>query len=154
MTRGAGFDDVRLNMQEVRGPLKRGLLSFAIVLLGVTGQIAGAASLTLTGEQEVPPVITSGNGSGEFTVAADGLITGSITTHGVPGRAAHIHRGAAGVNGPVIITLKLGAGDVWTVPAATSLSADQLAAYRAGELYVNVHTDAHKGGEIRAQLAY
>ena len=42
---------------------------------------------------------------------------------------------------------------VWSVPQNAKLSAEQLAAYRAGRLYVNVHTEASKGGEIRAQLA-
>ena len=38
------------------------------------------------------------------------------------------------------------------MPAGSKLSAEQMKAYQAGELYVNVHSDAHKGGEIRAQL--
>jgi hypothetical protein len=38
------------------------------------------------------------------------------------------------------------------VPAGAKLDADQLKAYRAGELYVNVHSEAHKPGEIRGQL--
>ena len=42
---------------------------------------------------------------------------------------------------------------VGSVPQDAKLSAEQLAGYRAGRLYVNVHTEANKGGEIRAQLA-
>jgi hypothetical protein len=131
----------------------RQLLGALALLIGMTGQLASAASLTLTGDQEVPPVITSGDGTGELLVATDGTLSGSITTHGVDGTMAHVHRGAKGVNGPVVITLKRGEGGVWTVPPATRLTDDQLAAYRAGELYVNVHTVANKGGEIRTQLA-
>jgi CHRD domain len=59
---------------------------------------------------------------------------------------AHIRRGAAGVNGPAIITLNMSESGVWTVPPASKLTADQLSAYRAGELYVNVHTATNKGG--------
>jgi hypothetical protein len=124
-----------------------------VALVAMTGSIACAASLTLTGEQEVPPVITSGNGSGELTVATDGAISGGITTHGVPGTMAHIHLGGVGVNGPVIISLIKGEGGMWQVPPASRLTVDQLAAYRAGKLYVNVHSDTHKGGEVRAQLS-
>lgn len=124
----------------------------AAMLVGMAAHPAMAASLTLTGEQEVPPVITSGNGTGELAVATDGTISGSITTHGVAGTMAHIHQGAAGVNGPVIISLIRGDGGVWTVPPLSRLTVDQLKAYRSGGLYVNVHTDANKGGEVRAQL--
>ena len=42
---------------------------------------------------------------------------------------------------------------VGSVPQNAKLISEQLAAYRAGRLYVNVHTEANKGGEIRAQLA-
>jgi len=125
----------------------------SFVLMGVAAQTASAASLTLTGEQEVPPVITSGNATGELNVAADGSISGSIATHGVTGTMAHIHKGAIGTNGPVIISLTRGEGGVWLVPPASRLTTDQLASYRAGELYVNVHTDANKSGEIRTQLS-
>ena len=124
------------------------------LLLGITARAADAASLTLTGEQEVPPVITSGNGSGELLVSMDGNVSGSIATHGVVGTMAQIHQGAKGINGPVIITLTRGEANVWTVPPLTRLTPYQLMTYRDGGLYVNVHTDANKDGEIRAQLAY
>ena len=41
---------------------------------------------------------------------------------------------------------------VWSVAPGAKLTPEQLKAYQAGELYVNVHTEANKGGEIRAQL--
>ncbi len=130
----------------------RQILSAAMLLLGMASHVAHAATLNLTGEQEVPPVITSSNGTGEMKVAMDGTITGSVTTHGVTGTMAHIHQGAKGVNGPVVITLVKGDGGVWTVPPTTKLTADLLARYRAGGLYVNVHSEANPGGEIRTQL--
>jgi hypothetical protein len=127
-------------------------LCASIVMWCMVTPNANAASLSLTGEQEVPAVITSGNGTGELTVAKDGTISGSLTTHGVIGTMAHIHQGAKGVNGPVVITLVKGDGGVWTVPPASRLTADLLASYRAGGLYVNVHSEANPGGEIRTQL--
>ena len=65
---------------------------------------------------------------------------------------AHIHVGAAGKNGPVIIPLAQTAPGEWSVPAGAKLNAEQMKSYKAGELYVNVHSEANKGGEIRALI--
>jgi len=128
------------------------MLMTALALAALSSAaLAVDVPVTLTGEQEVPPVKTSATGSGMFAVAADNTIAGSISTKGVTGTAAHIHEGAAGKNGPVIIPLTK-SGDTYTVPAGTKLSATQLNEFKAGNLYVNVHSDANKGGEIRAQL--
>ena len=126
------------------------LTSLALAALS-SAAFAVDVPVSLTGEQEVPPVKTSATGNGMFAIAADNTIAGSISTKGVTGTAAHIHEGAAGKNGPVIIPLTK-SGDTYTVPAGTKLSATQLNEFKAGNLYVNVHSDANKGGEIRAQL--
>jgi hypothetical protein len=111
-----------------------------------------AAELKLSGAEEVPPVQTSASGSGTITVAPDGAVSGSVKTTGVQATMAHIHLAAAGKNGPVIIPLTKGADGMFSVPAGAKLNDEQMKAYKAGELYVNVHSDAHKGGEIRAQI--
>ena len=121
-------------------------------LFAISAQAAMADALNLSGEQEVPPVTTAATGTGSIAVAADGSVTGLVTTLGLTGTAAHIHLGAAGANGPVIIPLTKATDNVWSVPPGTKLNANQLQAYRAGGLYVNVHTEANKGGEIRTQL--
>jgi len=111
----------------------------------------GGQSVSLTGSNEVPPVTTSASGNGTIRVAGDGSVSGSIKVTGVNATAAHIHQGAAGANGPVIVPLTKD-GDTFNVPAGAKLTPDQMAAYKAGNLYVNVHSAAHPGGEIRAQL--
>ena len=107
--------------------------------------------VSLSGAEEVPPVRTSGSGSGSFTIGADGSVKGSVTTQGVPGTAAHIHQGARGQNGPVIVPLTK-SGDTYTAPAGAKLNDAQMQAFKAGNLYVNVHTAQNKGGEVRGQL--
>jgi hypothetical protein len=108
-------------------------------------------NLKLTGAEEVPPVSVSGSGSGSFTIGADGAVTGSVTTMGVQGTAAHIHQGARGQNGPVIVPLTK-TDNTYSAPPGAKLTDAQMQAFKAGNLYVNVHTAQNKGGEVRAQL--
>jgi hypothetical protein len=112
---------------------------------------SGAMKVSLTGAEEVPPAKSDGKGTGSFRVAEDGTISGSVTTDGVKGTMAHIHQGAKGQNGPVIVPLTKN-GDTYMVPEGRKLTPDQLKALKAGNLYVNVHSDRYKGGEVRAQL--
>ncbi|MDQ2964074.1 MAG: CHRD domain-containing protein, partial [Pseudomonadota bacterium] len=94
---------------------------------------------------------TDASGSGTITVNADKTVSGSVTTKGVSATAAHIHEGAAGKNGGVIIPLTKN-GDAFSVPAGAKLTDAQYAAYQKGDLYVNVHSAKNPDGEIRAQL--
>jgi hypothetical protein len=112
---------------------------------------SGAISVKLSGAEEVPPVNAPGTGSGSFRIAEDGTVTGSVTTKDVPGTMAHIHLGARGKNGPVIVPLTKN-GDSYSVPEGRKLTSSQLQAFKEGNLYVNVHSNKHKGGEVRAQL--
>jgi|GEM_PF-222650 len=110
-------------------------------------------NVTLNGAQENPAVTTAATGSGVLVIDTEsGEVSGSINTFGINATAAHIHTGAVGVNGPVIIPLAQSSTGVWTVGADAKLTADQVAAMRAGTLYVNVHTSANPGGEIRGQV--
>ena len=129
------------------------VLFLATVSLGLYSSIAQAEDieLELTGAEEVPPVTSAGSGSGEISVADDGSVSGSVTTAGIMGTAAHIHVGAMGKNGPPAVTLTKN-NDMYTVPANTKLTAEQLESFKQGNLYVNVHTATNPGGELRGQL--
>ncbi len=110
-----------------------------------------ATEVTLSGTQEVPSVDTKATGSGQITVGTDKSVNGNITTTGIDATAAHIHEAPPGKNGGVIVPLvKSGSG--WAVPPGSKLTDAQYKAYMDGNLYVNVHSAAHKGGEIRGQL--
>jgi CHRD domain len=109
--------------------------------------------VSLSGDQEVPPVTTSASANGTITVSPNKSVSGSITVSGMQPTAAHIHEGAQGENGAVIIPLTKSSDNTWAVPAGAKLTDAQYKSYLAGNLYVNVHSAAHKGGEIRAQLS-
>lgn len=129
----------------------------AIAVLAGCAQVSSMTSkviggLPLSGAQEVPPVTTSATGTSYIAIAGDGSVAGNVKTSGIVATMAHIHMGPAGQNGPVIVPLTKSGDNEWKVPSGAKLTPAQLAAHKAGSLYVNVHSDAHKGGEIRAQL--
>jgi hypothetical protein len=124
---------------------------FAIGTLAAGSSMAADIKVKLSGDNEVPPVKTTATGEGTISIGDDGSVSGSITTKGIDGTMGHIHFAGAGKNGPVIVKLTKD-GDVYKVPADAHLDSAQLAAFKAGELYVNVHSAANKAGEIRAQL--
>jgi hypothetical protein len=108
--------------------------------------------VTLSGAGEVPPVTSSAAGSGMVTINADHTVTADITVTGMTPTAAHIHQGAAGANGKVVVPFAKEGDNKFVAPAGSKLSDEAYEAYKAGNLYVNVHSKDHPGGEIRAQL--
>jgi len=128
------------------------VMTLALALsFGIASAAAVAADVKLSGDEEVPPVKSAGSASGAITIGDDGAVSGSVTATGFTPTAAHIHQAAAGKNGPVIVPFTK-EGDKFSAPAGAKLTPDQLKAYKAGELYVNVHSAANPGGEVRAQL--
>ena len=99
----------------------------------------------------------AGMAVGVATVNDDGtssvLIIVSAFGNETPITASHVHIGSADVAGPVICPL---AGPEFTNPViqTCNFDPDQTAALFDGNLYVNVHTMAHPGGEIRDQLNF
>jgi hypothetical protein len=131
---------------------RRALFVCAALLVISGAALAVDVKVTLIGAEETPPVTTSASGTGTIVIAADKSVSGSIKTSGIDGTVAHIHVGAPGQSGPPIITLTKGDGGVWSVPPGSKLTDEQYASFKAGNLYVNVHSAEHKPGEIRAQL--
>lgn len=122
----------------------------AVILSGWA--LAGDVQVKLSGDQQSPPVTTSASGSGTITVNDDKTVSGSVTTSGVAVTAAHIHEGPPGKNGPVIVPMSKTAENTWSIGPGAKLTDAQYADFKAGNLYVNVHSAAYKGGEIRGQL--
>lgn len=119
----------------------------------VTGNVMLRA--TLIGAREVPPVLSAMSGSGTFTLSSTGVqydivISGVGSSTGSTITGAHFHRGAAGVNGPVIVPITV-TGTHFT-GTWTNLSDQDRNDLLNGNVYVNVHTQAHPDGEIRGQV--
>jgi len=129
-------------------------MTLALMVSGAYSVAAMGADMkvTLTGAEEVPPVTTKATGSGTITVGMDGAVSGSITTKDITATAAHIHEAAAGKNGGVIVPMTKSGDNGFTFAPGAKLTDAQMAALKAGNLYVNVHSAANPGGEIRAQL--
>jgi hypothetical protein len=119
---------------------------------GAGSGITGKNFAALTGAQEVPAVATSASGRSTISVASDQSVSGSVIVTGMEPTVAHIHQGATGMNGPVILPLVKTAPMTFSVPPGTKLNDAHYAALKEGKLYVNVHSAAHPGGEVRVQM--
>lgn len=108
--------------------------------------------LALNGAQEVPPNSSGASGTSNIRIMPDQTITGTVKVKDMNATAAHIHEGARGQNGPVIVPLTKTGENSFAVPANARLTDSQYASYKTGDLYVNVHSAAYPGGEVRAQL--
>ena len=112
----------------------------------------GGQEIVLSGANEVPPVGSGAAGRGNVTVKSDCAVSARITVTGMAATAAHIHEGKAGANGGVIVPLVKSGDNTFVAPDGAKMTEAQCSAYKAGNTYVNVHSELHKGGEVRAQL--
>ena len=128
---------------------------------GLAFTSAQAASMkmkaTLTSAQEVPANDSKGKGMAEITVdSATKEISWKVTFDGLSGDAvaAHIHGPAdPGANAGVAVNIGKESGGLKSpMEGKATLTDAQLADVMAGKTYVNVHTAANKGGEIRGQI--
>jgi hypothetical protein len=142
-----------------------GLAGTALVLVVVGAAFARtqATTVQVTGAmnsaKEVPaPTGNVSAARGTFTATATKTATGGtlawrLTFQGLtgPATAAHIHVAAVGQPGPVVVPL---CGPCESGASGTAnMTEDTVSAINAGNAYVNVHTDANRAGEIRAQVS-
>lgn len=123
---------------------------------GTTGvALATEFRAALTGANEVPP--GDSDGAGTAKVVINGTLNELCVDLEVSGisaaTAAHIHRGAAGENGPPVVNLDPPDDeDEDDCDSIGDALADEIQANPAG-FYVNIHTAEHPNGAIRGQLA-
>jgi len=143
-----------------------------------TPQTKFVFSSDMKSSNEVPPITgpeASCAGKGTFTIDTTVDATGKITAAkalfetdvtgcpaGTPINIGHIHRGAAGVAGPVVINSTLAAGEIVvaangtakiskTQPTVDPALAQEIIGNPAG-FYMNWHTTLNPGGVIRGPL--
>jgi CHRD domain len=107
----------------------------------------------LKGSNEVPPVDTKGTGSvtATYDTASKKLSwKGNVSGLSGPATAAHFHAGESGKNGGVVVPIA--GADKGTFEGSATLTDEQASELMAGKWYVNVHTAANKGGEVRGQV--
>jgi hypothetical protein len=109
---------------------------------------------TATGAEENPPVAGAGTVQVRFTFDDQTkVLTYSATVNGIAASettASHIHRGARGVNGPIVHALST--VSFGSISGQITLSDADVADLRAGNFYFNAHSTANPGGFARFQL--
>lgn len=145
--------------------MKTSSLTFALLLtivIGIssckksdTAQVSNIITFkaTLNGASETPPNASAATGSATFTYdKTTYILKGTLTFTGITPSGGHIHKGVVGASGGVIFPLTTGTITSplsFTFPA---LDVTQRADLLAGSYYVNLHTTAFAGGEIRGQI--
>lgn len=141
-------NDIYFNVHSNQHPggLVRGTVNSDLLL---------AETINLSGANEVPPVVTTATGVALLRLTADRKLYSKVTVTDVPvGDAltmAHIHRGATGVNGDVLVPLCATAADFGT-SKMTQLNEATANTLRTEALYLNVHSTLWPNGVLRGQI--
>jgi hypothetical protein len=138
--------------------MTRSTLLLAAALCGFVSVAAHAETMkfhaTMDAASEVPPKTSEGKGTVEGTIdTATKTMTYTITYSGLTGAAtaAHFHGPAeAGKNAGVLVPIAPPLTS--PVKGTATLTDAQIADFKAGNVYANIHTAANPGGEIRGQV--
>ena len=136
--------------------MRKSLVGLAVVALAAAAPAHAEINTfvaTLYGINEVSPNVGDPDGFGIATVTIDvptDTVTWAILAKNIgPVTGAHIHAGAAGANGSVVINF-----NAQLLGTTIDSDAASITPANAAQWYVNVHTGAHPGGAIRGQLVY
>ncbi|MBV9178084.1 MAG: CHRD domain-containing protein [Nitrososphaeraceae archaeon] len=148
--------------------------SAAVTTGGGKSTTQKAFTATMTGSEEVPPKNTKATGTATFVSSTDGSsVSYQIHVANIKGvTMAHIHSGAIGKNGPVVVTLFKSASPTGTMnrvfpilsqgtitsanlegPLKGKTISDLIRLMKDGTAYANVHTQQNPKGEIRGQIS-
>jgi hypothetical protein len=139
--------------------LRRTLLATALAAAFVTSASAATVDYRarLSGRSEIPKTDSKGTGrlQASFDTASKELkYTLTFEDLSGPATAAHFHGPATRSQSAGVIAPIGGANPASPVTGSVTLTEDQAKALRSGKIYVNVHTAANPGGEIRGQVLH
>lgn len=155
----------------VRPPPALAAASATVTTGGGKSTTQQAFTATMTGSEEVPPKNTKATGTATFVSSTDGSsVSYKIRVANIKGvTMAHIHSGAIGKNGPVVVTLFKSASPTGTMngllsqgtvtstnlegPLKGKTISDLIRLMNDGTAYANVHTQQNPKGEIRGQIS-
>lgn len=153
---------MRIRRQAIAVPMAMAILLVGVVASASSGSVgSGPIVLTapvMTGDQEVPgPGDLDGMGRARITLYTDlDIACWLIQARRIelPGTAAHIHEGEAGIGGGIVVTLAApdASGKSQGCMSASGATLDAIVADPAG-YYVNVHNTPYPAGAIRGQLS-
>ncbi len=139
--------------------LNSSLILLGLVLISSCGKddpapVVNTVTLTassLSGANESTPNASTATGSATVSYNKDTKILTATVTHTIAApTAAHIHKGAVGISGPVVFNFGTATSPIaYTSAALTQGQEDSLL---LNLMYVNVHSAAFPSGEIRGQL--
>ncbi len=147
-------------------------MGFALLFASIASAQKTKFEATLSGKNEVPAVNSPATGMATFQLSKTGKsLMYTLSVKDIEDvKMAHIHMGEPGQDGKPVAPLKISAtamkpgkaNGIIAKGVITSASligelkgktiSDLVEAIRAGKTYVNVHTAAHPGGEIRGTI--
>jgi alcohol dehydrogenase (cytochrome c) len=142
------------------------VLSLALLVTGLAGVPLLITSGRLSAQADsfrarLSPLPVSGRtvstitGLGQVRATLSGnrlTVSGSFSGLSSPATAAHLHRGAPGLPGPVVAPLQVGNANAGDISGTIDLTPDQVAALRAHSLYVQIHSEGNPAGELRGWI--
>ena len=139
--------------------VRTALAASLVALVAGCGQMRPSQKMdiyeaTLSGAQEVPPVNTAARGQAEIQFNSNtNVLTWKVTYSGLtgPATAGHIH-GPAGPGQNAGVAVPFSNVNANPVTGQATITPGQFGDLAAGLWYVNIHTAANPGGEIRGQL--
>lgn len=128
-----------------------------LVRAQLNSTVQWAQDIILSGANEVPAVATTATGIARFRLTSDGKLFYRVAVTGLTAgdgtlTAAHIHNGAAGANGSVLILLASGVADFDVDKQLQLTDVQKTAIDGTGALYVNAHSTIFPAGIVRGQI--
>jgi CHRD domain len=128
-----------------------------LVRAQINSTVQWAQDVALSGANEVPAVTTTATGTARFRLTTDGKLYYRVTVTGLTAgdgnlTAAHIHNGAVGVNGSVLVGLASSAADFGVDKQIQLTDVQKTAIDGTGALYVNAHSSVFTAGIVRGQI--